>query len=186
MANKKVDDEIIVINRKELQPSFGSFHDKQQMMRYILRNPITKKNEKTEYVPIYKIEEYLDGFFGVGGWWWNIDDAKQEMNAYVVRGTIWILNRNGEPRAYMSGIGAQPLQFDAGSTPSVATLKSNALQLAAPSASSYALSNAAQRIGKKFGRSLNGREINESLDTDKMTEEEIAQKEAQRKALFGE
>ena len=36
MANKKVDDEIIVVNRKELQPSFGSFHDKQQMMRYIL------------------------------------------------------------------------------------------------------------------------------------------------------
>jgi hypothetical protein len=48
-----------------------------------------------------------------------------------------------------------PIQFDSGSDITQPhTIKSNAIQLAAPGAVSYAIKDAAEHLGKMFGRDL--------------------------------
>ena len=57
---------------------------------------------------------------------------------------------------YQDGIGACPLQTDQGAGAiEFNKIKSNAIMLAAPAAESYAFKDAAEKIGKIFGKDLN-------------------------------
>lgn len=66
---------------------------------------------------------------------------------------------------WQDGIGAQPLQTDQGcGAVDFNHIKSNAVQIATPAAESYAVKDAAEKIGKIFGKDLNRAENNISFE----------------------
>ena len=181
MSNK-----IVEVKDGAVNPNIFLAKSDGQALVFIRKKPDnTKKREGIEFLPIGVIEKQLDILYGVGNWVWRLRDGepRQILNSMVATGDICVWNeRRQEFVPYMSGTGAQPLQSDKGKKVALDSLKNNAIQLAAPSASSYALSNAAQRIGRVFGRSLNGR-LDDTLD---MTEDEKAKFNAEKEAKQAE
>lgn len=180
-----------------------------QVNKFLGQAPRTKKspasNANLDYVPIYEVENRLDQLFGKFGWFWQTKSVTTELNSVIVFGAIWI--RQGEQFVeYMSGVGAAPLQFDdywrrnaqgrvivVDNVPQKSrelkydaqAMKTNAFQIAAPSANSFALSNAASRIGKVFGRNLNGRDFADIKDVEKTVNNNISEKTEAINNLFG-
>lgn len=118
-----------------------------------------------DYAPIDKIEFLLTRVFGPF-WLREIRDEKQVLNSmisrirlhYKIPGTaIWL---------YQDGAGGSAIQVDANEEPGntnsrkikpseINFLKSTGIQQAYPASVSFALSNAAEKIGELFGRGLN-------------------------------
>lgn len=109
---------------------------------------------KTEYLPIDKVENLLDSIFQ--DWWPEVREIKQIAQSIVC--TVRVHYRNPVTSEWMStdGVGAVAIQTDKGySAADLGHIKSDAIQKAAPAAKSYALKDAAEHIGKIFGRDLN-------------------------------
>lgn len=182
-----------------------------QILEFLKKAPRTKKSpvgsSNLDYVPIYEIEDKLDNLFGKFGWFWQVKNIETSLNSVIVFGAIWVRGSDGSFTEYMSGVGAAPLQFDdywkrdakgrimVGSDKKpmkvrdlkydAQAMKTNAFQLAAPSASSFALSNAAARIGKPFGRNLNGRDFPETIEVPAAVDEVANAKIDAINNLFG-
>lgn len=117
---------------------------------WIKKHPITKG----EYIPIDKIEFMLTRIFQQ----WRCEVLTVQSLFQSIQVTVRLHYRvptTGE-WTYQDGVGAAPIQTDAGQSASnLAAIKANAVQIATPSAKSYALKDAAEHIGKLFGRDLN-------------------------------
>lgn len=117
-----------------------------------LKNHPTAKGVK--YLPIDKIEILLDMIFQE----WKVEVLNISQLAQSVCATVRVHYRNpitGE-WSYHDGVGASPLQTNAGkSAADLANIKNNAVQLAAPAAKSYAIKDAVEHLGKLFGRDIN-------------------------------
>lgn len=180
-----------------------------QLNKFLGQKPRTKKNLASggglDYVPIFEIESRLDSLFGKFGWFWQTKSVTAELNSVIVFGAIWI-REGAQFVEYMSGVGAAPLQFDdywrrdaqgkvvvIDGVPQrsrelkydAQAMKTNAFQIAAPSANSFALSNAASRIGKVFGRNLNNRDFADTVDDEEKNNEAVTTKMAAVNNLFG-
>lgn len=180
-----------------------------QLNKFLGQKPRTKKNLASggglDYVPIFEIESRLDSLFGKFGWFWQTKSVTVELNSVIVFGAIWI-REGAQFVEYMSGVGAAPLQFDdywrrdaqgkvvvIDGVPQrsrelkydAQAMKTNAFQIAAPSANSFALSNAASRIGKVFGRNLNNRDFADTVDDEEKNNEAVTTKMAAVNNLFG-
>jgi hypothetical protein len=82
-------------------------------------------------------------------------DYKLIANSVSVHVRLHVEMPNGDDRFY-DGIGAAPLQTDSGAgATEFDKIKSAAVQMALPSAKSYAIKDAADHIGRIFGRDLN-------------------------------
>lgn len=207
--SKKEENKALAVKKTEKRLAVQSPDEQLKMLLKNPKNVKTLSGLNTEYVPIYQVEESLDRVFGVLGWSWKVSDVKVELTSAVVSGTL-CLKIGDKWVEYMSGVGAAPLQFDdyykrdargqkiiSGGKPVFSralrydpqALKNNALQIAVPSANSFALSNAAARLGKLFGRNLNGREpVSQEDETDVMagmSSEAQAEKKADLERLFG-
>jgi hypothetical protein len=137
-------------------------------MAWVKKHPFTG----VPYIPVDKIEYMLDRVFG--RWRREIKQVFQIENAVVaiVRLHYWnpsiarldhqgyqIFGKDGEPIMgdwdYHDGTGAMPIQVESGSKASdMSQIKAAAIQLAAPAAASYALKDAADNLGKLFGRDI--------------------------------
>ena len=116
-----------------------------------------------KYIPIGVIEGMLDRIFGIGNWWVEIKDTKMMVNSVVVVVTLNVDYGNGKIRKY-EGVGAAPLQVDAGHKPTdIDALKPNAVMIGLPAAKSFALKDAAEHIGEIFGRNLNRKDFLPSM-----------------------
>lgn len=107
-----------------------------------------------KYIPIEVIEYLLTTIFIR----WNVEIKETQVIANSVVVTIRLHYQNpidGEMR-FQDGIGAAPMQTakDAGAT-DFTQIKSDAVMKAAPAAESYAIKDAAEKIGKIFGKDLN-------------------------------
>ena len=107
-----------------------------------------------KYIPIEIIEYLLTSVFIR----WNVEIKNIQVIANSVVVTIRLHYQNpmdGEMR-YQDGIGASPMQTakDAGAT-DFSQIKSGAVMMAAPAAESYAIKDAAEKLGKLFGKDLN-------------------------------
>lgn len=106
------------------------------------------------YLPIDKIELLLDMIFSE----WRVEVLQLSQLAQSVCATVRVHYKNpisGE-WSFHDGVGASPLQTNAGkSAADLANIKSNAVQLAAPAAKSYAIKDAVEHLGKLFGRDIN-------------------------------
>ena len=107
-----------------------------------------------KYIPIERIEYLLTTIFQV----WNVEikEIKLIANSVVVIIRLHYKDPVTGEIQFHDGIGASPLQTDskAGAI-EFDKIKSNAVMLAAPSAESYAIKDAAEKLGKLFGKDLN-------------------------------
>ena len=118
-------------------------------------HPIAKG---VKYMPIERIEYLLTSIFQV----WNVEIKEIKLIANSVVVTVRLLYKNpltGE-MLFQDGIGASPLQTDkdAGAI-EFNKIKSNAVMLAAPAAESFAVKDAAEKLGKLFGKDLNRADV---------------------------
>jgi hypothetical protein len=106
------------------------------------------------YLPIEKVEYLLTRLF----FRWNVDVKSVQLigNSVVVVVTLNYFNPVLNEWEHQDGIGATPLQTDAkAGAIEFDKLKSAAVMMAAPAAESYAIKDAAEKIGAIFGKNLN-------------------------------
>ncbi len=111
-----------------------------------------------DYIPINRVEWLLTRIFLK----WRVEVRKIQLIANSVQVTVRLHYKNpldGE-LDWQDGIGAVPLQTDrdAGAI-DFNKLKSNSVMMAAPAAETYAIKDAAHKIGNLFGKDLNRKDI---------------------------
>lgn len=117
-----------------------------------------------KFIPIERLEWLLTNIFIK--WKVEIKSSKLMANSVVVEVRLHYFDHVMNEWHWQDGIGAQPLQTDQGSgAVDFNHIKSNAVQIAAPAAESYAVKDAAEKIGKIFGKDLNRAETNISYDS---------------------
>lgn len=112
----------------------------------------------SRYIPIDKIEYLLTRLFVK--WWVEILDYRIIANSVSVHVRLFYVSPITGETLHQDGIGAAPLQTDkdAGAT-DFNRIKSAAVQMALPSAKSYATKDAAENIGRLFGKDLNRKDL---------------------------
>lgn len=107
-----------------------------------------------KYVPIDKVEMMLTKLFQQ----WKVEVLRegQMLNSIYTTVRLHYKHPITGDWTYQDGVGAVPIQTDAGKSPSdLAAIKNDAIMKALPAAESYAIKDAAEKIGKVFGRDLN-------------------------------
>lgn len=116
---------------------------------WVKKHPMTKN----EYLPIDKVEFLLKRIFG---------EVKIEVLSYAaifqsvaVHVRLHYKNPVTSEWSFQDGLGAAPIQTDAGkSAADLGAIKAVAVQIALPSAESYAIKDAAEKLGELFGSNL--------------------------------
>lgn len=106
------------------------------------------------YLPIDKVETMLDMIFQQ----WRVEILSISQLAQSICCTIRLhyLNPITNEWSYHDGVGAVPLKTDKGfSAADLSHIKSDAVATGAPAAKSFAIKDAAEHLGKLFGRDLN-------------------------------
>lgn len=118
--------------------------------KWIKKHPMTKK----EYMPIDKVEFLLDRIFQE----YRIEVLREGVMFNSIFCTVRVHYKNpisGEWN-FHDGVGAKSVQTDSGkSAADMAAIKDAAVQMALPTAKSFAIKDAADHLGKVFGRDLN-------------------------------
>jgi hypothetical protein len=135
-----------------------SFNDKQNIMFLLNQEPKKewlKAHPQTRmlYMPIGRVEYLLNMLFPL----WSVEVINFAVlaNSVSVQVRLKLEFPDGATRCF-DGLGAAPLQTNAGAgATDFAQIKSAAVQMALPSAKSYAIKDAADHVGKIFGRDVN-------------------------------
>lgn len=112
------------------------------------------KFSKQNYVPISFIEMSLDELLYLG---WHTEVIKWEiqLNSCCVHLRLHYTNPVTGKECWTDGLGACPIQTNLDSKPmDISNIKSAGIQMALPAAKSYALKDAAEQLGKVFGRDI--------------------------------
>ncbi len=106
------------------------------------------------YLPIQRVEWLLINVFVK----YKVEVKAVQLigNSVTVTVRLWYYDHINKDWLWQDGIGAAPLQTDKGAgAVDFNAMKSGAVQMAAPAAESYATKDAAEKIGRLFGRDLN-------------------------------
>lgn len=137
----------------EQEKAFAVIMNSDPKKEWVKKHPIAKN----EYIPIERIEYLLTRIFGT--YQTELIKGPELLgNSVVVGVRVHVKHPITGESIYHDGVGAQPLQLDAKKSRSAIDfehMKSNAVQLAAPIAKSYAFKDACDHFGKIFGRDLN-------------------------------
>lgn len=135
--------------------------------RWLKEHPTARKKMMVEnrevyvpikFIPIERVEWLLTVLFL--RWRPEIIDSKLVANSIQVTVRLHYFDHSIGEWNWTDGIGAQPLQIDSGSGAiEFNKMKSNAVQMAAPAAKSYAIKDAAEALGKIFGKDMNRAEV---------------------------
>lgn len=118
---------------------------------WIKKHPL---NDKIDYLPIDKVETMLDLIFQE--WRVEIKSVSQLAQSICAVVRLHYLNPVTSEWTYHDGVGAAPLKTDKGfSAADLSHIKSDAVSTGAPAAVSFAIKDAADHIGRIFGRDLN-------------------------------
>jgi hypothetical protein len=110
-----------------------------------------------KYIAIADIENLLTKIFQQ--WRVEILNSGQLLNSLQVTVRLHYLDLVTGQWTFQDGIGAVAIQVDKGENASnLAAIKSNAIMLGLPAAKSFAIKDAAEHIGKLFGRDMNRKE----------------------------
>lgn len=113
---------------------------------------------KTLYIPIERVEWLLTQVFVK----WKVEVKMIQViaNSVVVTVRLYYFNHMEKEWNWQDGIGAAPIQTDKGAgAMDWNAVKSDAVMKAAPAAESYAIKDAAEKIGKLFGKDLNRKDV---------------------------
>lgn len=147
---------IDLIKDKELavqQDQFKFLLNQAPPEQWIKKNPYAKN---AEYLPIDKIEHLLDTLFQQ--WKVEILESKPVFNAIQVTVRVHYLDPVTNTWLFHDGVGASELQTAQGTgilKPDFSNLNKGAIEIAAPKAKSEAIKDAADHLGRLFGRDLN-------------------------------
>lgn len=120
---------------------------------WLKKHPMTKG----DYLPIDKVEWLLTRIFQE--WRVEIRSITTIFQSVCVHIRLHLRNPLTGEWFYQDGAGAAPVQTDAGkSAADLAAIKNGAVQMAVPSAESYAIKDAAEKLGTLFGKDLNRRD----------------------------
>ena len=112
----------------------------------------------TRYIPIEKVEYLLTSIFIQ--WRVEIKQTQVIANSVAVCVRLHVLNPVTGEWDWQDGVGASPIQTDAGaSATDFSKVKASSVQMAYPAAESYAVKDAAEKLGKLFGKDLNRRDV---------------------------
>jgi hypothetical protein len=154
------------------------FIQKDEFLRIVNQNPpvqFVKNNPvamNVKYIPIEVIETLLTKIFQE----WNVEVLRegQLLNSIYVTVRLNYKHPITNQWTFQEGVGAVAIQVDKGKNASnLAAIKSNAIMLGLPAAKSFAIKDAAEHIGKLFGRDLNRKEalaFTPSYDTEEAKE----------------
>lgn len=107
-----------------------------------------------KYIPIEVVEMMLTKLFQ--NWSVEVLKASQLLNAVQVTVRLHYTHPITKEKLHQDGVGAVAIQVEKGKNASdLGAIKSNAIMLGLPAAKSFAIKDAAEHIGKVFGRDLN-------------------------------
>lgn len=118
---------------------------------WIKQHPFAKD---VKYIPIAKIEFLLTRIFQE----WRVEVKMWQplFNSVAVHIRLHYKNPITGDWSYQDGLGAVPVQTDKGESPSdLSKIKNDAIMKALPAAESYAVKDAAEKLGDLFGKNLN-------------------------------
>lgn len=120
---------------------------------WVLKHP----HGNFHYIPIERVEWLLTRV--MIHWHVEIKEVKLLANSVVVTVRLHY-SHPVKGDMFQDGVGAAPLQTAQGAGAiDFNKMKTNAVQLAAPSAESYAVKDAAEKIGRLFGKDINRKDI---------------------------
>lgn len=139
-------------------------YEKQNQLLYLLNQPPKASWIKEhpfvkglKYIPIERVKWLLNTIFIQHRI--EVLDTKIMANSVCVTVRLYVLNPITNEWQYHDGVGAVPLQTDKDSSPvDWNHLKADAVMKALPAAKSFAVKDAAEELGKIFGRDLNNKE----------------------------
>lgn len=114
----------------------------------------THKQTGIRYLPIDKVELLLDRIY-VGRWKTSVLQTQLLVNAIQVTVRLEVFDPVNEAWTHHDGVGAMPIQLKQGATPGdLGAINHNSIQMNTPAAKSYAIKDAAEHLGKIFGRDI--------------------------------
>lgn len=145
-------------------------------------------NKGVKYLPIEKVELLLTKLFQ--DWHIEIRESKQLLNSISVTVRLHYTDPIDSKPKWQDGVGAVPAKTEKGARASdMSAILSDAVMTGFPAAKSFAVKDAAESIGKIFGKDLNRRDtlpFTPSYGTEDVISELEAKKEALRKKLEDE
>ena len=119
--------------------------------KWIKKHPLASG---VKYIPISRIEYLLTRLFI--RWHVEVKNIQTIANSVVVVIRLHYQDRLSDQMLWQDGIGAAPIQTDKGAEAmDWNAIKNDAVMKAAPAAESYAIKDAAEKIGKIFGKDIN-------------------------------
>jgi hypothetical protein len=107
----------------------------------------------TKYIPIERVEYLLTSIFIK--WRVEIKSTQVMANSVVTIIRLFVLNPVSNEWDWQDGIGACPIQTAKGAAATdFGQVNTAAVQMAAPASESFALKDAAEKLGKLFGKDL--------------------------------
>lgn len=114
---------------------------------------IKKHFQGFHYLPIDKVEYLMTKFFK--HWYVEIMEVNQMANAAYCRLRLFYLDPDTDSYLHQDGVGAASFQVDKGSKPAdMSAIKQAAVEMAVPKAEVAAFKDAADKIGRIFGRDI--------------------------------
>ncbi len=142
---------------------------------------VNKYANNSKYIPIGIVETLLQKIFKQ----YRVEVIREGVmfNSVYVTIRLHYLSLLTNEWSYHDGVGAVQLQTKQGSSPAeLQNINNNAVMMALPMAKSYAIKDAAEHVGKLFGRDLNRKDVLE-YNTDnsiKVAKEERVKERAVR------
>ncbi len=137
------------------QDSLNYLLNQQPQQQWIKQHPFAKG---VNYLPIDKVEFLLVRIFG--GYEVEVIDTKQLLNSIAVHIRLKVKNPVTGEIITQDGLGAVGVQTNAGASASdLGAIKQDAVMKALPAAESYAIKDAAEKLGQLFGGNLNRKDI---------------------------
>lgn len=119
---------------------------------------VNKYANNSKYIPIGIVETLLQKIFKQ----YRVEVIREGImfNSVYVTVRLHYLSLLTNEWSYYDGVGAVQLQTKQGSSPAeLQNINNNAVMMALPMAKSYAIKDAAEHIGKLFGRDLNRKDV---------------------------
>ena len=142
---------------------------------WLKKHPFAKN---VTYIPIDKVEYLLTKIFIT--WFVEVKECKMIANSIVTVIRLHYKNPITDKMEWTDGVGAANLQVNAGEAASdFDKLKHNAVEIAAPKSKSAAVKDAAENLGKIFGKDLNRKDTldyDSLLNTDRFINAKATQK----------
>ena len=157
--------------------------NQQPKKEWVKEHPFAKN---VKYIPIERVEFMLTKIFQQ----WKVEVLAewQMFNSVYVRVRLHYLNPVNGQWQFHDGLGAVGVQTDKGASASdLSAIKQDAIMKALPAAESYAVKDAAEKLGTLFGKNLNRKDVIEyTMTYDKTTVEELKELAAEKWHLLTE